>query len=156
MVSRRVGPLADGTMGCDVTGPLNAATARQLRNKNFRFVVRYVGRDDGSHTFVDLTAAEAQVIVDAGLAVSVVQHPLAEGWHPTQTLGSQFGAAAAKLAGAAGVPFGVTVWVDLEGVAVGTPPQNVIDYCNSWHAEVTAVGYTSGIYVGANPGLSAD
>ena len=143
-------------MGCDVTDPLNSATARQLFNKQFRFVVRYVGRDDGSRVFVDLSPDEAQAILDAGLALSVVQHPLAEGWHPTQALGNQFGAAAAKLTGAAGLPAGVTVWLDLEGVAVGTPAQNIIDYCNAWHAQVTAVGYTSGIYIGANPGLSAD
>ncbi len=100
--------------------------------------------------------AEAELILDAGLALSVVQHPLARNWKPTLALGRQFGAAAADLAGGAGLPAGVTVWLDLEGVAAGSPPQNVIDYCNAWHAEVTAVGYVSGVYVGASPGLTAD
>jgi hypothetical protein len=47
-------------------------------------------------------------------------------------------------------------WLDLEGVAPGTPAQQAIDYCNVWYTEVAAVGYTPGWYIGANPGLSAD
>jgi len=156
VVDGRIGPLQDGTLGFDASEPLNRATAKQFFNRNYRFVIRYVGRNDGPSKFVDLTPAEAELILDAGLALSVVQHPLARNWKPTLALGRQFGAAAADLAGGAGLPAGVTVWLDLEGVAAGSPSQNVIDYCNAWHAEVTAVGYVSGVYVGASPGLTAD
>jgi hypothetical protein len=90
------------------------------------------------------------------MGLCVVQHPLAEGWHPTRALGQQFGAAAAKLSGAAGLLSGASVILDLEGVARDTATQDTIDYCNAWHAEVSAVGYVSGVYVGANPGLTAD
>ncbi len=156
MINGRVAPLADGCIGFDCTTRLNAASAKQYYNKNFCFVVRYIGRGDGSATYVDLNEAEGQAIIDAGLGLGVVQHPLGEGWHPTRELGQNFGAAAARLSGDAGLPFGVTVWLDLEGVASGTPVQQVIDYCNAWYAEVAGVGYVPGVYVGANPGLSAD
>jgi hypothetical protein len=156
MIDGRVAPLPDGRIGLDLTTRLNRVSARQYYNRSFRFVVRYVGRDDGSTTYVDLSEEEGQAIIDAGLGLGVVQHPLAEGWHPTRDLGTQFGSAAARLCGGAGLPLGVTVWLDLEGVAPGTAAQDVIDYCNAWYDEVSAVGYIPGVYVGANPGLSAD
>jgi hypothetical protein len=156
MINASIGSLPDGSVGCDSASPLNSASAKQYYNNKYRFIVRYVGRGDGSKTYVDLTPGEGQAIIDAGLALGVVQHPLREGWKPTGDLGTSFGAAAASLSGEAGLPFGVTVWLDLEGVAAGTPAQNVIDYCNNWYAEVAAVGYVPGLYVGANPGLTAD
>src|SRR5271170_7217158 len=107
-------------MGCDVTAPLNVISAKQYLNKGYKFVVRYIGRGDGSKTFVDLTQEEGQAIVDAGLGLCVVQHPLAEGWSPSAALGQRFGAAAASLAGGAGLPVGATIWLDLEGVAPAT------------------------------------
>lgn len=156
MINARIATLPDGTLGCDVTDPINPASARQFFNKGFRFIVRYVGRNDGSKNFVDLTQEEGQTIVDAGLGLGVVQHPLAAGWKPTRNMGASFGAAAAQLCGAAGVPEGATVWADLEGVAKSVTTQDVIDYCNAWHDEVAAVGYVPGVYIGANPGLTAD
>src|SRR6266566_5841496 len=57
---------------------------------------------------------------------------------------------AAKL----GVPWGVTIWCDLEGVKPGTPGQRVIDYCNRWHEAVSSAGYVPGVYVGYRAGLS--
>ncbi len=155
MINSVVGSLADGSVGCDVASPLNPASAKQYYNNKYKFIIRYIGRGEPS-SFDDLTAEEGQAIVDAGLALGVVQHPRAPGWQPTGDLGTRFGAAAASLSGEAGLPFGVTVWLDLEGVAGGTPAQNVIDYCNNWYAEVAAVGYVPGIYIGANPGLTAD
>jgi Domain of unknown function (DUF1906) len=156
VISAKVASLPDGTMGFDVTTPLNLISAKQFVNKGYGFVVRYVGRGDGSKTFVDLTQEEGQAIVDSGLGLCVVQHPLAEGWSPTAALGQRFGAAAATIAGGAGLPVGVTVWLDLEGVAPATHAQDIIDYCNEWYDEVSAVGFIPGVYVGANPGLSAD
>jgi hypothetical protein len=156
VINARVSSLPDGTLGCDVTVPLNVISAKQYLNKGYQFIVRYIGRGDGSKNFVDLSQEEGQAIVDAGLGLCVVQHPLAEGWSPTGALGQRFGAAAARLAGGAGLPIGVNVWLDLEGVAKGTQAQDVIDYCNEWYDEVSAVGYLPGVYIGANPGLSAD
>ena len=156
MINAKIATLPDGTVGFDITSPLNPVSARQYLAKGFKFVVRYVGRGDGSKNFVDITQSEAQDIVDAGLGLCIVQHPLAEGWSPTGAKGQQFGSAAARLAGQAGLPFGMTLWLDLEGVAASTQVQDVIDYCDEWFDEVNGVGYVPGVYIGANPGLSAD
>jgi len=156
MINAKIGSLPDGTTGFDTTTPLNPISAKQYLTKGYNFVVRYIGRGDGSRTFVDIDQQEAQAIVDTGLGLCVVQHPLAEGWSPTAAKGKQFGAAGASLAGEAGLPSGMTVWLDLEGVASATQAQDVIDYCNEWYDEVSAVGYVPGVYIGANPGLSAD
>jgi hypothetical protein len=156
MIQARIASLPAGTMGFDITTPLNAVTAKQYYAKGKRFVVRYVGRGDGSKNFIDISETEAQAIVDAGLGLCLVQHPLAEGWSPNAAKGQQFGANAAALAGAAGLPFGMTLWLDLEGVASSAQAQDVIDYCNEWYDEVSSVGYAPGVYIGAAPGLTAD
>jgi hypothetical protein len=31
-----------------------------------------------------------------------------------------------------------------------------VDYCNNWYDEDDAAGYSPGLYVGANPGLTSD
>jgi hypothetical protein len=54
-----------------------------------------------------------------------------------------------------GVPAGVTVWCDLEGVSAAADPDAVIEYCNAWHQEVAAAGFVPGLYVGDSPGLTA-
>jgi hypothetical protein len=156
MINARVSSIPDGSLGCDLTNPLNAASAKQYYNNGYRFIVRYIGRGDGSRNFVDLTQDEGQAIVDAGLALGVVQHPLAAGWSPTAKLGDSFGAAAANLAGAAGLPGGITIWLDLEGVAQGTQAEDVIGYCNAWFKQVSAVNFIPGVYIGANPAISED
>jgi hypothetical protein len=145
-----------GIIGFDTTERLNPVTAKQYFNRGYRFCVRYVGRGDGKSKFDDLMEAEAQAIVDSGMALMAVQHPLAEGWSPTQSLGQSFGSAAAKLAGDAGLPAGTSIWLDLEGVKAGTTDTAVIDYCNAWFAEVAAVGYSTGVYIGAAPGITPD
>ena len=82
--------------------------------------------------------------------MEVVQHPRAAGWAPTSGLGASDGVQAASHSSALGFPGGVNVWCDLEGVAAGTSPDDVIAYCNSWFDAVAATGYVPGIYVGAD------
>lgn len=153
----RVSQAPAGVIGFDSSDALTAVTARQYFNRGFRFCVRYVSHDEAvPSSYRNLTADEGQAIIDAGLALFVIQHPLAAGWVPTARLGQQYGQNAAIYAGNAGVPPGVNVFLDLEGVKPGTPDGDVIDYCNAWFAEIEAVGYVSGVYVAAAPGLSAD
>ncbi len=133
---------APGVIGFDSSDALNAIHARQFFNKGYRFCVRYVSHSSsGTGPFVDLSQDEGQNILDAGLALMVVQHPLASGWEPSASLGQSFGAIAATRSGAAGVPPGTNVWLDLEGVKPGVAASDVISFCNSWFAEVEAVGY---------------
>jgi len=75
-------------------------------------------------------------------------------WNPSGAKGSTNGGVAAAEAQKLGVPWGVTVWCDLEGVAPGTPAQRVIDYCNGWHIAVTSAGYVAGLYVGYRAGVT--
>src|SRR5205085_2113160 len=79
-----------------------------------------------------------------------------ESWVPTPAKGTEYGANAAAHAKAVNLPAGTAVFVDLEGVSPSVSPADIIAYCNNWHAEVLAAGYTPGIYVGANCGLSSD
>jgi len=102
-----------------------------------------------------LNPAEANTLLHSGLGLMLVQYVESDSaWSPTAAKGTANGSVAASEARMLGVPSGVTVWCDLEGVAVGTPPQNVIDYCNRWYAAVDGAGYIPGLYVGYHPGLT--
>ena len=103
-----------------------------------------------------LSAAEASNLLNAGLGIMLVQYVESESaWTPTAKKGATNGGVAASEAERLGVPWGVTIWCDLEGVAVGTPRQQVIDYCNRWHSAVSGAGYVPGLYVGYHSGLTA-
>lgn len=143
-----------GVRGFDANVTITADMAAAFARHGYRFVLRYVRRK-AKHAY-DLTAAEARAILDAGLALGVVQHvESAESWSPTAAKGTTNGKIAAKEATAIGIPAGVCVWCDLEGVATRTAAQSVIDYCNSWHSAVAAAGFVPGLYVGYHCGLTA-
>jgi hypothetical protein len=135
-----------GLLGFDSNTVITAAVATQFAAQGYSFCVRYLSR--GAEAAHDLSAAEAEVILQSGLALMAVQHVRAPGWQPTVALGQQDGAAAAQNAQTVGFPAGVNVWCDLEGVQSGTSAQNVSDYCNAWFTEVANAGYLPGLYVG--------
>lgn len=138
--------------GFDANTPLGSQAAADFYAAGYRFCLRYVGRTQmASH---DLSTDEANVILDAGLALMPVQHVLNPGWNPTESLGAEYGANAAKFAQQIGFPPGVNVWCDLECVADDTQAADVIAYCNAWYAGVAAAGYVPGLYVGYQPGLT--
>jgi hypothetical protein len=142
----------DGVRGFDANQPIKAAAAAAFYARGYRFCARYVRRAP-AHDY-DLTTREATTLLDAGLGLMVVQHVAPEGWIPTPQLGTTYGAVAAAEARTIGVPAGVTLWCDLEGVAGGTLARDVIDYCNRWHSEVARAGFVPGLYVGAGAGLN--
>ena len=143
----------DGVRGFDTASTVTARVAAALRKKGFRFAVRYVRRDK-PHASA-LSATEARALLNAGLGIMAVQYVESESsWKPTAAKGSRNGGIAAAEAEKLGLPWGVTVWCDLEGVARGTPSQRVIDYCNRWHSAVASAGYVPGIYVGWHAGLT--
>lgn len=143
-----------GALGFDCNTVLTATTAAAFATSGFTFAVRYLSRTSPQGSG-NLTTAEAQTILQAGLAVMAVQHVQAAGWVPSQALGTQYGQAAAANAQAVGLPPGINLWLDLEGVASGTAASTIIDYCNAWFAAVTVAGYVPGLYVGANSGLTS-
>ncbi len=153
--SVRAEPAQAGSHGFDANTKLTASTAKALREAGFKFAIRYLSRK-AKPPASDLTADELAIIFDAGLAAMAVQHVAPSGWTPSDTLGVEYGSNAAKHARDIGLPEKSSLWLDLEGIAAGTPASEVIAYCNAWFKEVEHAGYTTGVYVGANSILSAD
>ncbi|HYH80884.1 MAG TPA: glycoside hydrolase domain-containing protein [Longimicrobium sp.] len=143
---------APGLLGFDINADISAINpksnveyARELVQAGYRYCLRYV--PVGELLDPDLTAAEAEAILAAGLALMPVQHVFEPGWLPTGPMGTQVGQRAVQWLQGIGFPGGVNVWCDLEGVG-NTSAQQVIDYCKSWYAAVKAAGYVPGLYVG--------
>jgi hypothetical protein len=134
-----------GAKGVDTVAHFTAKNCADLKAAGYDFVLRYLG---------SLSAAEIGIIIGEGLAVMPVTFCRAEGWRPNKAMGTQDGQQAVRQLQALAMPPGVTVWRDLEGVAVGGAP--VSDYVNAWAHEVKAAGYDAGLYVGAESGLSSN
>jgi len=142
-----------GALGFDADTPITASIAQQFAGLNYQFCVRYLSRGPAQGAD-DLSTAEANAILGAGLALMAVQHVRSEGWSPSAALGQSDGTNAAANATAIGFPAGVNIWCDLEGVSGAAAAQDVIDYCTAWYQAVLAGGFVPGLYVGANAGLS--
>ena len=144
---------ADGVRGFDTAETVTSKAAVAFRRHGYRFCVRYVRRDRPHATA--LSASEARNLLGVGIGLMLVQYVESDtAWNPSAAKGTRNGGVAAAEAEKLGVPWGVTVWCDLEGIAPGTPAQQVADYCNRWHAEVSSAGYVPGVYVGYRAGLS--
>lgn len=141
-------------VGFDTDTVLTADTATSFRGNGFVFAIRYLSLTT-PESAGDLSESEVSTIRTAGLALMAVQHVDSPGWVPSATLGTQHGNAAAANAASITLPQGLTIWLDLEGVADGTPSDQVIDYCNSWFEVVVQAGYRPGVYVGAECGLTS-
>jgi hypothetical protein len=151
----KVGTLSDGSKGFDANRRIDAASAQTAYAMGYRFAVRYIRRDPVNPR--DVTPGEMCTLLEAGLGVMVVQHVAAEDhWTPTPGLGTQYGSTAVAECNRIGLPRGVSVWLDLEGVAPGTAAQDAIDYCNRWYDAVAGAGYAAGTYVGWHAGMSGE
>ena len=136
-----------GLLGFDIDTPITSAQAQQFKNAGYDFCCRYLPRN--SNPTDKLTNAEAANILNAGLALVAVQHVSAPGWVPNTNLGTVYGNYAATYASqVVGLPPGMNIWCDLEGVAIGTPVQDVVAYCQAWYYAAHTAGYVPGIYVG--------
>jgi hypothetical protein len=152
-----VQPAAAHAMGFDIATELTGEEAKAYRADGYTFCIRYVSRDAESRPGnQDLSSAEAQSILDAGLALMVVQRVAGTGWVPCAGLGQEYGQNAAQYTGEADIPPGVNLWLDLENVPQNTPWQDIVAYCNNWFEEVSQAGYVPGVYVGSNCGLTGD
>ena len=100
----KIGTLPHGARGFDCNTRVTAPVARAFQAAGYRFAIRYVRRST-RHDY-DLSVSELVTLLGAGLAVMIVQHVAAEGWHPTASLGASYGAIAAEEARAVGVPQG--------------------------------------------------
>jgi hypothetical protein len=144
----------DGVRGFDADEKITPQAAAAFYAYGYRFCLRYVGRVRSNAK--DLKRAEAEGLLAAGLGLMPVQHVASEtAWTPTPEKGVSYGAFAAAEAARIGIPPGVTIWCDLEGVKVGTDPAEVIEYCNEWHSAVAGAAFVPGLYVGWRAGLNA-
>jgi hypothetical protein len=134
-----------GALGCDSDTKLGAQQAARLKSLGLRFVVRYLSLG-ANESGGDLDKPEVADILDAGLGLMAVQHVRLPGWTPSAALGIEDGSHAAHNAVSAGLPAGVTLWVDLEGIN-GTVGDTVA-YANAWNDAVKGAGYDTGVYVG--------
>jgi hypothetical protein len=142
-----------GLRGFDCNSHVSIDSAKRFREAGFRFAVRYVGRR--AMASFDITPSEASVILQYGLGLMLVQHVENPGWSPTGLLGSEYGGNAAKFADHLGYRAGAMLWCDLEGVKLRTDHRDVIAFCNNWYNMVAATGFTPGLYVGYDPGLTS-
>lgn len=145
-----------GALGFDCDFTLTSQDVSGYVSEGYKFCVRYISRSTPMEQEGDLTTSEANTILNGGLALMAVQHVAASPWVPTQQLGTQYGNNAVSCAQEVGLPAGMNIWLDLEGINARVPAQDVIDYCNAWYAPVAAAGYAPGIYVGADCILTSD
>lgn len=144
-----------GLRGFDTNTVLNAGSAACFVKNGYGFCFRYLSRGHGQQPG-DLSYNEAKLILESGLALGAVQHVSMPGWTPSAQLGTEYGTNAAYNAASIGLPAGMNVWMDLEGIAPGTSAQTVVLYSNAWYDAVLAAGYIPGIYVGAACILNGD
>lgn len=143
-----------GAVGFDTDRKLDAKTAAAFAAAGFTFAVRYLSRTAPGKPS-DLGPEEARAILEAGLALMVMQNVASAGWSPTPALGGQYGEAAAANARAAGLPDETCLWLVLEDVAEEAQARNIVGYCGAWCRAVAQAGYTPGLYVGADGGLNS-
>jgi hypothetical protein len=148
-----LGKLPPGTRGFDCNARVTPDAAKRMAAAGYRFAVRYVRRSQ-QHDY-DINAGEILSLLNAGLGVMIVQHVALPGWMPSAALGAAYGGVAAGEAHAAGLPRGVTLWCDLEGVDPDADAVSVIGFCNAWYDRAKAAGYEPGLYVGDSCGLTA-
>src|ERR1700694_1670102 len=86
----------DGLRCFDCNTVVSPQAARVFRAALYGCAIRYVGR----HTqgAQDIRPSEAQGILDANLALMLVQHVQQPGWLPSGELGAEYGAFAAESA----------------------------------------------------------
>lgn len=143
-----------GVRGFDTNTVVTPGAAATFHRAGYRVALRYVRREP-RHDY-DISASEASVILSAKLALGIVQHVAPEDWVPSGDLGRRYGMNAAAESAKIGLPVGVNVWCDLEGVKLGTPAASVIAFLQEWWRAVAHVGYLPGLYVGWHAGLGAE
>ncbi|MDC0721231.1 glycoside hydrolase domain-containing protein [Nannocystis bainbridge] len=155
-MSDRYGKVAGAAAarGFDTNVVVAADVARKFVADGYRFCVRYVSHSE-SEGDSDISRAEVEAILGAGLALMIVQHVRRSGWSPTAALGSSDGALAVRHLQEIGAPPQLTVWTDVEGVDPSAPANNILTYGNAWYKAVAAAGFTPGLYVGRLPLTSA-
>jgi hypothetical protein len=136
----------------DTDVPVVQEVPAQVLAHGYAGIVRYVPLP-GLNSAKDISAAELKGILDAGLALLLVQHVRYQGWNPGKCSGDGDATAAIQAAEAAGYLQGGHIYLDLEGIA-GTAADTTA-YAQDWSAAIVAAGYCAGCYVGYAVPLNA-
>ncbi len=146
-------PATIGQVGFDTASTVTQKALQEAHNRGYTFAIRYIRRKvahDG-----DLKHDEAQMILDSGLSLMAVQYVESENsWDANAAKGTQNGNTGVEYAQSIGLPPGMNVWCDLEGVSTKCPAADVDAYCRAWFNAVSGAGYVPGLYVGFHPGLN--
>lgn len=129
------------SFGIDTVLELKPGFCKLLIKEGYTFAIRYLG---------GMSEEELYRITCSGLAVMPVTYSRAYGWIPSEELGRLDGEKAAKHLEQLNLPYGCTVWLDLEGCA--GPAEKTTAWVNAWSEVIEDAGYQPGLYVGANPG----
>lgn len=133
-------PAPDGALGIDADqvftdAMLARAALASYKGRKVAVIGRYVGL--GSNGMGDISAAELTRITEGHhFGCWLSQHAPNEGWTPSAQRGIAAGDAARVNALAAGYAEGAHLQYDLEGVAEGTKPEQVMEDVDAWGRRV--------------------
>jgi Domain of unknown function (DUF1906) len=144
-----------GAQAFDTDTPLTINTISSLRALGYACAIRYVSRTTPCNPG-DITSTEAQVILDAGLALMLVQHCPPAYWSPFSMLGVKYAMTASNNAANALYPPGATLWLDLENMRPGCGIPAIAAYVNAWYQTVLDGGYVPGLYYTADCPLTPE
>lgn len=148
-----VKPASAGMLSFDVNQPLSSEQAEDFVNAGYEAVARYIPRTK-SLSKGCISQTELNDILNAGLLLYFVQHCPLPTWMPTAELGTEYGQYAVEYAKEVGIPEGVNIYLDLEGVSTSALSKDILTYCETWYDQVALGGFVPGIYVGWKNGLT--
>lgn len=147
----KVVPVGVGAVGFDTLTPITAPMIAALRKyqlpgtrTGFTFLVRYLE---------NLTLAELTMVLAAGFGMVFVGESRPNGYIPSAGAGSADGLRELNRVRALGLPSGITVGCDLEGM--GGTAQDTIAYANAWADVIRPASDIAMAYVGAGVPLTA-
>lgn len=136
-----------GARGFDTSAAVESESQAQLIfNCNYLFAIRYLTVPDNPLRIDPLTAQEASWLLDAGIAVGLVQLYQSQA-NISASQGTTDGQSAASQAKDLGAPSGMVIWADVEGINPSAVP--IVQYLQSWSAAIADAGYAPGVYSAA-------
>jgi len=129
---------APSELCADTDEVLDAGKCAALMAVGIKGVFRYLE---------DLTASEVSTITSSGLKLYFVNHSRLPGWLPSSAAGTADGLRDVGNLQKLGIPKGVHMAFDLEGVGGGSASLCAA-HVNAWAAEIQAAGYLAALYVG--------
>lgn len=129
-----------GDLCIDADEPLDQTACTLFRSRGIRGVWRYLS---------DLTAAEVTTIISSGLILYFVNHSRLPGWIPSAAEGAADAKTDIANLQKLGVPAGVHMCFDLEGVGGGVASvTSLVAHLDAYASAIIAAGYTPALYVG--------